>query len=61
MEKQEGWFGAVASQMNEVKVLAFHVGGEVGECVEAPFDRTPVVPVTSIRDEPLEVSNPNSR
>ena len=47
--------------MNEVDVLALHVGREVGECVEAPFDRAPVVAVSPISNEPLEVIYPDPR
>ncbi len=39
-------------------MLAFDVGREVGECVEASFDRTPVVAVPPISGEPLEVIDP---
>jgi hypothetical protein len=49
VEKQHGRLAAVAFRMNEVEVLAFPVGREVGECVEAPFDRTPVVAVPPTR------------
>jgi hypothetical protein len=61
VEKQDGRLGAVAFHMNEVEVLAFHVGREVGECVDAPFDRTPVIAVPPISGESLEVINPDPR
>lgn len=47
--------------MNEVKLLAFHFGREVGQRVEAPFDRAPVIAVPPISGEPLEVIDPDLR
>ncbi len=61
VEKQYGRLGAVTLHMNEVEVLAFHVGREVGQRVEAPFDRTPVVAVPPLTRRSLEVINPDPR
>lgn len=61
VKKQDWRLRAVAFHMDEVEVLAFYVRLEVGQCVQAPFDRTPVIAVPPIRDEPLKVINPDAR
>ena len=61
MEKKKRRLGAIAPYMDEVYWLTLDLGRDVGKLVEAVFDPAPIVGISPVGGEALQVIDPDPR